>query len=48
MMTKEESKNVREQLAKDILSLTDEQATYVLRRLKCLLQSERSGKRTKD
>lgn len=47
-MAKEESKNIREQLARDVLSLTDEQVAYVLRRLKCLLQNERSVKRTED
>lgn len=43
-----ESQQLREELARDVLSLTDEQAAYVLRGLKCLLQSERSGKRTED
>ena len=38
--------NIREQLAENILSLTDEQAAYVLRRVKCLLQRESKTKRT--
>lgn len=40
--------NIREQLAENILSLTDEQDAYVLRRVKCLLQSERSEKRIEN
>ena len=40
--------NIREQLAENILSLTDEQAAYMLRRVKCLLQSERSEKRIEN
>ena len=40
--------NIREQLAENILSLTDEQAAYVLRRVKCLIQSERSEKRIEN
>ena len=50
-MTKNERRtlpNIREQLAENILSLTDEQAAYVLRRVKCLLQSERSEKRIEN
>ena len=38
--------NIREQLAENILSLTDEQAAYVLRRVKCLLKRESKTKRT--
>lgn len=43
-----ESQQLREELARDVLSLTDEQAAYVLRRVKCLLQSERSEKRIEN
>lgn len=39
---------LKKQLAAAIMNLTDRQTAYVLRRLKCLLQSERSGKRTED
>lgn len=35
--------NVREKLKAAVLSLTDEQAAYVLRRLQCCLQEKKSN-----
>lgn len=35
--------NVREELKAAVLSLTDEQAVYVLRRLQCCLQEKNSN-----
>lgn len=35
--------NVREKLKATVLSLTDEQAAYVLRRLQCCLQEKKSN-----
>ena len=38
-----EKTNVREELKAAVLSLTDEQAAYVLRRLQCCLQEKNSN-----
>jgi hypothetical protein len=35
--------NVREELKAAVLSLTDEQAVYVLRRMQCCLQEKKSN-----
>lgn len=35
--------DIRERLREEILSLSDEQAEYVLRRIQCFLQKEKSN-----